>query len=92
MSRESSPSSSIKCCTKIWQYGGIPEAKGYALLAMGRGVAAMSNIVVNAALLELASDAAGCPTGEELEAMEADGTIESADDFECTNTVYGVRG
>lgn len=73
----------------IWRYGGISEAKGYALLAMGRGAAVMSNIVVNAALLELASGAAGCPTGEELRAMEADGTIESAAAYECTGTVYG---
>jgi hypothetical protein len=27
----------------MWQYEGVPEAKGYALLAMGRGVAVMSN-------------------------------------------------
>lgn len=31
------------CCTKRFQYGGIPEAQGYALLAMGRGAAVMSN-------------------------------------------------
>jgi MFS-type transporter involved in bile tolerance (Atg22 family) len=37
--------------------------------------------VVNAALLELASDAAGCLTGDELENAE--------DDYECTGTVYG---
>ena len=35
--------SSRNCCVKIWQYEGVPEAKGYALLAMGRGVAVMSN-------------------------------------------------
>lgn len=43
----------------------------------------MSNVVVNAALLELASDAAGCPTGEELRTMEAEEV------FECTGKVYG---
>ena len=31
------------CCSKRFQYGGLPEAKGYALLAMGRGAAVMSN-------------------------------------------------
>ena len=34
----------------------------------------MSNVVVNAALLELANQAAGCTTGDE----------------ECTGTVYGL--
>mmetsp|Transcript_20149 Transcript_20149/g.43767 ORF Transcript_20149/g.43767 Transcript_20149/m.43767 type:complete len:548 (-) Transcript_20149:358-2001(-) len=85
----SSPPPSGNCCATMWHYGGIPEAKGYALLAMGRGAAVMSNIVVNAALLELALDAAGCPTGEDLKAMEAEGTIDSAADYECTGTVYG---
>ena len=37
------PSSPGNCCVKIWQYGGIREARGYALLAMGRGAAVMSN-------------------------------------------------
>jgi len=37
------PTSSRNCCVKMWQYEGVPEAKGYALLAMGRGVAVMSN-------------------------------------------------
>jgi hypothetical protein len=37
------PNSSRNCCVKMWQYENIPEAKGYALLAMGRGVAVMSN-------------------------------------------------
>ena len=46
-------------------------------------------VVVNAALLELASNAAGCPTGEELKQMEVEGVIESANDYECTGTVYG---
>ncbi|EJK77991.1 hypothetical protein THAOC_00136, partial [Thalassiosira oceanica] len=27
------------CCRSAWDYGGVPEARGYALLAMGRGVA-----------------------------------------------------
>lgn len=31
------------CCIKMWNYDGILEARGYALLAMGRGVAVMSN-------------------------------------------------
>lgn len=56
---------------------------------MGRGVAVMSNVVVNAALLELAMDAAGCPTKDELDAMEADGLIVDAGDFVCTSKVYG---
>ncbi|KAL9180485.1 hypothetical protein ACHAXT_010938 [Thalassiosira profunda] len=73
------------CCVPLWQYGGIPEARGYALLAMGRGVAVMSNVVVNAALLELASAAAGCPVGDELRAIEEECTC----DYECTGTVYG---
>ncbi|KAL7532475.1 hypothetical protein ACHAWF_004149 [Thalassiosira exigua] len=42
-------------------------------------------VVVNAALLELATEAAGCPTGAELEAIEA----ESGSDYKCTNKVYG---
>lgn len=37
------PSSLKNCCVKMWQYENVPEAKGYALLAMGRGVAVMSN-------------------------------------------------
>jgi len=73
----------------MWQYGGIPEAKGYALVAMGRGVGVMSNVVVNAALLELAMEAAGCPSKKELDAMEADGTIGSASGYICDGTVYG---
>ena len=63
-----------------------PVAKGYALLAMGRGVSVMANVVFNAALLELAQRAAGCPTGEELLAYkEATGD----EDYECTNKIYG---
>ena len=44
-SSASSPSSDEggNCCSRRWEYGGIPEAKGYALLAMGRGAAVMSN-------------------------------------------------
>src|SRR5210317_1183851 len=44
-SAASSPSSEEggNCCSRRWEYGGIPEAKGYALLAMGRGAAVMSN-------------------------------------------------
>ena len=45
-------------------------------------------VVVNAALLELASQAAGCPTGEELKSMEAAGEIENASEYQCTGTVY----
>jgi hypothetical protein len=37
------PASSRNCCVKMWQYENVPEARGYALLAMGRGVAVMSN-------------------------------------------------
>ncbi len=37
------PSSRNNCCVKIWQFGGIREARGYSLLAMGRGAAVMSN-------------------------------------------------
>ena len=37
------PTSSKNCCVKMWQYEGLPEAKGYAILACGRGVAVMSN-------------------------------------------------
>jgi len=82
MSQEpSSPPPSRNCCSSMWRYGGIAEAKGYALIAMGRGVAVMSNVVVNAALLELATQAAGCKTGAELEAEE--------EAYECTGTVYG---
>mmetsp|Transcript_38950 Transcript_38950/g.81864 ORF Transcript_38950/g.81864 Transcript_38950/m.81864 type:complete len:552 (-) Transcript_38950:197-1852(-) len=73
------------CCCRMWDYQGVPEAKGYALLAMGRGVAVMSNLVVNAALLELASQAAGCLTGEEVKAIEE----ATGEDYECTNTIYG---
>lgn len=63
-----------------------PVAKGYALLAMGRGVSVMANVVFNAALLELAQQAAGCPTGKELLAIkEATGD----EDYECTNKIYG---
>ena len=43
--------------------------------------------MVNAALLELASAAAGCPTDSELQKMEADGLIEDANDYECTGKV-----
>lgn len=45
--------------------------------------------MVNAALLELASAAAGCPTDSELQKMETDGLIEDANDYECTGKVYG---
>ena len=38
------------CYEKLWDYRGVPEAKGYALCAIGRGVAVMGNIVLNAAL------------------------------------------
>lgn len=31
------------CCWALWDYDGICEARGYALLALGRGVAVMSN-------------------------------------------------
>ena len=44
MSQEpSSPPPSGNCCCSMWRYGGISEAMGYALIAMGRGVAVMSN-------------------------------------------------
>mmetsp|Transcript_17705 Transcript_17705/g.42651 ORF Transcript_17705/g.42651 Transcript_17705/m.42651 type:complete len:560 (-) Transcript_17705:302-1981(-) len=82
------PSPRNNCCSKMWSYGGIVEAKGYALNAMGRGAGVMSNVVVNAALLELASEAAGCLTGGELKVLEAAGEI-IADDYKCTGTVYG---
>ena len=51
----------------------------------------LGTVVVNAALLELASDAAGCPTGEELKTMESEGMIESAADYECSGKVYGMN-
>src|SRR5210317_1208100 len=51
-------------------------------LAMGRGVAVMGNVVLNAALLELAQRAAGCPTGEELKAL-------NDEEYTCPNKVYG---
>ena len=38
-----SPSPRGGCCRRAWDYGGVPEARGYALLAMGRGMAVMSN-------------------------------------------------
>jgi len=71
------------CCSEMWHYDGILEAKGYALLAMGRGVAVMSNVVVNAALLELAQQAAGCPTREEMKSLP--------DDYQCTKSIYGLN-
>eukprot|EP00986_Skeletonema_menzelii_P007700 scaffold3039_cov121-Skeletonema_menzelii.AAC.3 len=69
------------CCKRLWDYQDTPEAKGYALLAMGRGVSVMANVVFNAALLEWAQTAAGCLTGEEKEA--------AGEDYECTNKIYG---
>ena len=75
-----------KCCHTLWDYKGVPEAKGYALLAMGRGVAVMGNVVLNAALLELAQRAAGCPTGEELKSLHNN---ESEEEYTCPNKVYG---
>ncbi|KAK1733261.1 autophagy-related protein 22 [Skeletonema marinoi] len=71
----------LNCCKRLWDYQDTPEAKGYALLSMGRGVAVMANVVFNAALLELAQTAAGCLTGEEKEA--------AGEDYECTNKIYG---
>ena len=29
----------LNCCKRLWDYQDTPEAKGYALLSMGRGVA-----------------------------------------------------
>ena len=48
MSQEEPPLSATTserttCCSKMWHYGGVVEAKGYALNAMGRGAAVMSN-------------------------------------------------
>ena len=31
------PPETSNCCSRRFEYGGIPEAKGYAFLAMGRG-------------------------------------------------------
>ncbi|KAL3816931.1 hypothetical protein ACHAXA_009791 [Cyclostephanos tholiformis] len=42
----SPPPSSRSCCLTMWDYGengDMYEARGYALLAMGRGVAVMGN-------------------------------------------------
>ena len=38
-----SSDSNGNCFSRVFNYGGISEAKGYALLAMGRGAAVMSN-------------------------------------------------
>lgn len=43
MSQEQDPSEEKCCCIKMFHYGGVVEAKGYALNAMGRGAAVMSN-------------------------------------------------
>jgi hypothetical protein len=43
MSQEQDPSEEKCCCVKMFHYGGVVEAKGYALNAMGRGAAVMSN-------------------------------------------------
>ena len=72
---------SLSCCKRLWDYQDTPAAKGYAMLAMGRGVSVMANVVFNAALLEWAQTAAGCLTGEEKEA--------AGPDYECTNKIYG---
>ena len=46
LSPTATPSRRNNCCSKMWSYGGIVEAKGYALNAMGRGAGVMSNGVL----------------------------------------------
>jgi MFS-type transporter involved in bile tolerance (Atg22 family) len=49
----------------------------------------MGNIVLNAALLELAQRAAGCPTGEELLAIKEATATGGEESYACTNKIYG---
>lgn len=70
------PSSRRFCCGALWHYEDLREARGYALLAMGRGVAVMGNVVVSVALVQLATEAAGCESGTK---------------DECTGKIYGLN-
>lgn len=54
-------SESKQCCSI---YKGNNDAKGYSWLAAGRGAIVMANIFLNASLLVLAKEAAGCELGE----------------------------
>ena len=73
----SSPPLKRCCCVALWHYEDLREARGYALLAMGRGVCVMGNVVVSVALVQLATEAAGCDTATK--------------DVECTGKIYGLN-
>jgi len=64
------------CCAKYFHFGGVVEAQGASKLYIGRGAVTISNIVLATALIDLASDAAGCISNSE-------------DDNSCDNKVYG---
>ena len=68
---------SKKKCKYCDLFDGNANATGYSVLAMGRGMLVMSNILMSSALLWLASDAAGCFEDEDTE-PEA-----------CTKEIYG---
>lgn len=55
-----------KACCSV--YEGNNDAKGYSWLGAGRGTIIMANIFLNAALLNLAVEAAGCELGSECKA------------------------
>ena len=57
------PEDEKKKCCDIFE--GNTDAKGYAVLAAGRGAIVMANIVLTQSFLHLATEAAGCEAGTE---------------------------
>ena len=52
------------CCLQYFRFGGLDLARGISTLGIARGGLVMSNIVLGTALIELASEEAGCVPGE----------------------------
>ena len=67
------------CCYCSWfDFHGVAEAKGYAILGTARGAIVMSNIFLSSSLIYLASDEAGC--------IKDNVVIE-----DCVNTTHGFQ-
>jgi MFS-type transporter involved in bile tolerance (Atg22 family) len=70
--------SAKKCCDCL-EFHGCKEARGFAILGLGRGAVVMSNIFLASSLIFLASEDAGC-VNEENQVIGG-----------CENTVYGFQ-
>lgn len=82
---------SVSQCCSLLSFNQNPEARGIALDHVPGGVISIAlSVFLSSAIMELANEAAGCPTTS-IEEMIIDDLVNELQEEECNNRVYGMK-